>query len=132
MKTTKSSKQHYLRLNEEVLRPGDIILVTQSGKQSAAIRIAGRADVSHAMVYVEDRSVIDATPEGVQASNTQRLFLDLAHPVHVLRLKQAPSSTQLEQIMRNLRGKIGTRYSTPQALLTLVPARLQAGRQQFC
>ena len=132
MKSETNNNADYVRLNEQVLRPGDIILVTQSTKTSARIRLATMSDVSHAMVYVEDRSVIDARPGGVRSSNTQRLFLEAARPVHALRLRTAPTAAQLKVIERELRGKIGTRYSERQAALTLVPAKLAGDRQQFC
>lgn len=89
----------YVRLNEEALRPGDIILVTQSSTISATIRLMTWSDISHAMVYVEDRSVIDATFAGVQASNTQRLWFEADRPVHVLRLKTPPTAEQLQAII---------------------------------
>lgn len=86
MQNTPTHNADYVRLNEKALRPGDIILVTQSSLISASIRLMTWNDISHAMVYVEDRSVIDATFAGVQASNTQRLWFEADRPVHVLRL----------------------------------------------
>ena len=132
MQITPNPNTDYVRLNKEALRPGDIILVTQSATISASIRLMTWSDISHAMVYVEDRSVIDATFAGVQASNTQRLWFEADRPVHVLRLKTPPTSEQLQTIILDLRAKIGTRYSVPQVLATLVPAKISAGRRQFC
>jgi hypothetical protein len=132
MQNTPKPSTGYVRLNEELLRPGDIILVTQSSAISASIRLMTWSDISHAMVYVEDRSVIDATFAGVQASNTQRLWFESDRPVHVLRLKTSPTPDQLQAIILDLRAKIGTRYSVPQVLATLVPAKISAGRRQFC
>ena len=37
------------------------------------------------MIYVQDHSVIDATAEGVQARDTQRLFFEDECAIHVLR-----------------------------------------------
>lgn len=132
MQNTSKPSTDYVRLNEEALRLGDIILVTQSSIISASIRIMTWSDISHAMVYVEDRSVIDATFAGVQASNTQRLWFEADRPVHVLRLKTPPTAEQLQAIVLDLRAKIGTRYSVPQVLATLVPTKISAGRRQFC
>lgn len=132
MQNTPKPSTGYVRLNEEVLRPGDIILVTQSSAISASIRLMTGSDISHAMVYVEDRSVIDATFAGVQASNTQRLWFEADRPVHVLRLKTSPTPDQLQTIILDLRAKIGTRYSVSQVLATLVPGKISAGRRQFC
>src|SRR5690606_28294868 len=64
------------RLNATVLVPGDIILTTTTAAASRAIRVATRSDISHAMVYVQNCSVIDATGEGVHARNTQRIFFE--------------------------------------------------------
>ncbi|EQD44736.1 hypothetical protein B1B_13403, partial [mine drainage metagenome] len=71
------------RLNESALQIGDIVLTTSTAKVSKSIRRFTRSDVSHAMVYVETCSVIDATGEGVHARNTQRLFWDDQCAVHV-------------------------------------------------
>ena len=132
MQNTPKPSTDYVRLNEEALHPGDIILVTQSSAISASIRVMTWSDISHAMVYVEDRSVIDATFAGVQASNTQRLWFDADRPVYVLRLQTPPTAERLQAIILDLRAKIGTRYSVPQVLATLVPAKISAGRRQFC
>jgi hypothetical protein len=64
------------RLDDAVLKPGDIVLTTTTAAVSKAIRVATGSDISHAMVCVEDRSVIDATGEGVHARNTQRLIFE--------------------------------------------------------
>ena len=73
------------RLREEAIRIGDIILTTTTTSVSKAIRLATGSDISHAVVYVQHRSVIDATGEGVQARNTQRLFFEDECSIHVLR-----------------------------------------------
>jgi hypothetical protein len=44
------------RLNEASLKVGDIILTTTTATVSKAIRTATRSDISHAMIYVQDRS----------------------------------------------------------------------------
>lgn len=98
------------RLNDTVLNPGDIVLTTTKSAVSKAIRIATYSDISHAMVYVEDRSVIDATGEGVHARNTQRLFFDEESAVHVLRLRDGISDKQLIALISHLRGHVGTQY----------------------
>jgi hypothetical protein len=120
------------RLDEARLRPGDIILVTSSSKLSTAIRVATRSDVSHAMVYVEDRSVIDATDEGVQAGNTQRLFIEDSCPVYALRVRGGMSAAQLDAVRTYLRGHVGTRYSKKEAALTMLGGARRSSRQQFC
>ncbi|MBX9932727.1 MAG: hypothetical protein K2Y56_14485 [Methylobacterium sp.] len=119
-------------MNEALLRPGDIVLTTTKSAVSTAIRRATRSDISHAMVYVEDRSVIDATDEGVQARNTQRLMIEEACPVHVLRLRTGISAEQLAAVRTFLRGHIGTRYSKKEAVLAGLGGAQSWTRQQFC
>ena len=75
------------KLDEASLKVSDIILTTTTAAVSKAIRLATRSDISHAMVYVQDHSVIDATGEGVQARNTQRLFFEDDCFVYALRLR---------------------------------------------
>ena len=120
------------RLDDRRILPGDIILVTSSSKLSAVIRLATRSDISHAMVCVEARSVIDATGEGVQARNLQRLFLEEACPVHVLRLRDGLSPSQLDYLRNFLRSHIGTRYSNRQAAMSALGGARQWDRKQFC
>lgn len=126
------NKAEMKRLNEALLRPGDIILSTTTAAVSAAIRATTRSDISHAIVYVEDRSVIDATGEGVQARNTQRLFFEASCPVYILRVRDGISPQQLEGLRTYVRSAIGTRYSKREAVLAAFGGARQWSRQQFC
>jgi len=120
------------RLNDTVLQPGDVILTTTTAVISKTIKIATRSDISHAMVYAEDRSVIDATSEGVHSRNTQRLFIEDECSVHVLRLRDGISDTQLAAVLTFIRGHIGTQYSTAEAMLTVVGGAYEWTKKQFC
>jgi hypothetical protein len=120
------------RLNDAVLRPGDIVLTTTTAAVSKAIRVATGSDVSHAMLCVEDRSVIDATGEGVQARNTQRLFFEDECSIHVLRLRDGMSDAQLAAVRTYMRGHIGTQYSTKEAVLTVLGGAREWSKKQFC
>src|SRR3546814_3172772 len=84
------------------------------------------------MVYIEDRSVIDARPGGVRSANTQRLFFDADLPVYALRLRTPPSPAQLRTIEAELRSKIGARYSALEAVRAVLPGQRRASRKQFC
>ncbi|MEO2219452.1 YiiX/YebB-like N1pC/P60 family cysteine hydrolase [Chromobacterium vaccinii] len=133
MNTTAEAKQGGLkRLNDAVLVPGDIVLTTTTAAISKIIRVATHSDISHAMVYVEDRSVIDATGEGVHARNTQRLFFKEECSVHVLRLQAGISDTQLAAIRTYIRGHIGTQYSAKEAMLTVLGGTREWSKKQFC
>jgi hypothetical protein len=120
------------RLNDAMLRPGDIVLTTTTAAVSKAIRIATGSDVSHAMVCVEDRSVIDATGEGVQARSTQRLFFEDECSIHILRLRGGISDAQLVAVRTYLRGQVGTQYSAEEAMLTALGGARQWSKKQFC
>lgn len=120
------------RLNEKTLKVGDIILTTTAAAVSKAIRVATRSDISHAMVYVEDRSVIDATSEGVQARNTQRLLFEDDCKIYALRLRDGISTDQLRAVCMFVRSKIGTQYATKEAVRTVVGGAREWTRKQFC
>jgi hypothetical protein len=120
------------RLNDAMLRPGDIILTTTMAAVSKAIRVATGSDISHAMVCVEDRSVIDATGEGVQARNTQRLFFEDECSIHILRLRGGISHAQLAAVRTYLRGHIGTQYSVSEAIRTALGGARRWSKKQFC
>ena len=55
------------KLDDGGLRTGDIILTSGSNKMSKAVRRATNSAISHAMIYVQHSSVIDATAEGVHS-----------------------------------------------------------------
>ncbi len=120
------------RLRHTALQVGDIILTTSMAAVSKAIRVATRSDISHAMVYVEDRSVIDATGEGVQARNTQRLLFEDECSIHVLRLRAGFVDEQLGVVRTYLRSRIGTQYSTREAIQTALGGARRWSKKQFC
>ena len=64
------------RLNEKVLKRGDVILTTSDAKMSKWIRAITVSPISHAMLYVDHCSAIDARGDGVHSANTQRLFFE--------------------------------------------------------
>ncbi|MBI4995964.1 MAG: hypothetical protein HZC22_03515 [Rhodocyclales bacterium] len=121
------------RLNDSTLQVGDIILTTTTAKVSKTIRVATKSDVSHAMVYVEKHSVIDATTEGVQARNTQRLIFGDECAVHALRLRGGLSAADVQAICNFARGQVGTQYSAKEAVRTAMWGTPRTKtRKQFC
>lgn len=120
------------RLDETVLKVGDVVLTTATAAVSKAIQTATRSDISHAMVYVEDRSVIDATAEGVQARNTQRLFFEDGCAVHVLRQRGGLTGEQSRGIRSFVRSRVGTQYSTREAIRTVLGGAHGWTKKQFC
>ena len=108
------------RLQPLNLERGDIILTTTTASVSKAIRAGTKSDISHAMIYMQHCSVIDATSEGVQARNTQRMFFEDECTLHVFRLKAGLTSEQAEQICQFARQKVGSEYSIREAIRTVI------------
>src|ERR1019366_20085 len=120
------------RLNNELLKIGDIILSTTPARISKAVRVGTMSDISHAMMYVEDRSVIDATGEGVQSRNTQRILFEDHCPVYVLRPRDELSERQARDICDFVRAQVGSQYSTKEAMQTVLGGGRGWTRKQFC
>src|SRR5665647_1594993 len=108
------------RLNASVLQRGDVILTTSAELVSKAVRVGTKDDISHAMVYVQHSSVIDATNDGVHARNTQRLFFDDKCSLHVFRLKAGLSPEQAQAVCQFVRQRVGSEYSIKEAIRTVV------------
>ena len=119
-------------LQHEKLVVGDIILTTTGSPVSLAIRKATKADISHAMLYVAACSVIDATSEGVQARNTQRLLIEDNRAVHVMRLRGGLRPKESRTICDYVRGRVGTQYGTREALKTATGGDDTWSEKQFC
>ena len=119
-------------LINEKLEVGDIILTTSSSPISQAIRLATKGDISHAMLYVDACSVVDATLEGVQARNTQRILIDDDRAVHVLRLKKSLSTHDIIAVCDFVRARIGTQYSVKEAIRAGTGGSDTWSRKQFC
>ncbi|OIQ97589.1 hypothetical protein GALL_203480 [mine drainage metagenome] len=120
------------KLNESALQIGDIILTTTTDLSSKGIRKVTRSDISHALIYVESYSVIDAMPDGVHSRNTQRLFWEDKCAVHVLRLAEGLGETQSRRIVNYVRGRIGTQYSKVEAARSVLGGARSPSRRQFC
>jgi Permuted papain-like amidase enzyme, YaeF/YiiX, C92 family len=120
------------KLREASLKTGDIILTTTTHAVSKAIRTATKSDISHAMIYVQDHSVIDATAEGVQARNTQRLFFDDDCAIHVLRPRSDLPADQVRAVCNYVRAQVGAQYATMEAIHTAIGGVRRWTRKQFC
>src|SRR4051812_15021146 len=121
----------YKRLNEAALLPGDVILTTATCAVSKTVRVATRSDISHALIYAEDYSVIDATDEGVHSRNTQRLHFEEECSVYVLRLRARITANQLTSVLTFVRSHIGTEYSVREAVRTVVGSQRKWSTKQF-
>lgn len=119
-------------LRHERLKVGDIVLTTSGRPESLAVRLATKSDISHAMLYVDTCSVIDATLKGVHSRNTQRLLFDDHRAVHVLRLKEAVSFADVRAICEFVRQRIGTAYAKREVLRIPLGGSDVRSRKQFC
>lgn len=120
------------KINGSVLQAGDVVLTTSTERMSKAIRFATRSDISHAMVCVESHSVIDATTEGVQARNVQRLIFEDECSIYILRSREPLSVPQINDICNYVRQAVGTEYTKTEAALTRLGGRADFSRKQFC
>lgn len=115
-----------------VLQPGDIILSTQSSLTSRLIRRVTTSRFSHAMLYI-DRTIVHAVAEGVWTLNPERVNFE-PHEVEVYRLPNL-TPKQRTAICQAARAKVGSRYTTWEATLSVVLrlARVKAlGQSQYC
>jgi hypothetical protein len=120
------------KLKESALRVGDIILTTSPEKVSKAIRTGTKSDISHAMIYVQAHSVIDATGNGVHARNTQRLHYDDDLAIHVFRMGRGLGDEEALRIISYARAVVGSEYSIGEALQSVRKKRMAPTRKQFC
>jgi hypothetical protein len=120
------------KLQEASLKTGDIVLTTTTAAVSKAIRVATKSDISHAMIYVQDHSVIDATGKGVHARNTQRLFFEDDCSVHVLRPRSELRPDQIEAVCNYARAQVGAQYTIKEAVRTALRGDRRWTKKQFC
>jgi hypothetical protein len=120
------------RLNEKTLKRGDVILTTSDAKISKLIRATTISPISHAMLYVDHCSVIDATGDGVHSANTQRLFFEQHNAVFVLRLEGGLDSSTAIKICNYVRERIGSEYSTWEAGRAWQGLGKKGTPKQFC
>jgi len=126
-------KDQYL-LDDNKLKPCDIILTTTTQKVSKLIRIATGGEYSHAILYVGGHSCIDSTTNGVQAHNIQRMLFDSPEFCKVLRYKDSIEPKSIESIIDFARAKVGTAYSVPEAIQAGIKIKddIKERNRQFC
>lgn len=120
------------RLNEEVLKRGDVILTTSDAGISKFIRATTISPISHAMLYVDNCSIIDATGDGVHSANTQRLFFEQHNAVFALRLEGGLEPSTAIKICNYVRERIGSEYATLEAGRAWQGLGKKGTPKQFC
>lgn len=120
------------KINTAQLVKGDIILSTSPGKLSALIKDRTDSDISHAMIYVADGSVMDSTNEGVQARNIQKMFYEDECAIYAYRLKGDLSPADANKIINYVRAETGAPYTTLEAGRSILNPKTNGGKDQFC
>ncbi|MGJ8530110.1 YiiX/YebB-like N1pC/P60 family cysteine hydrolase [Maritalea sp.] len=120
------------RLNEKILKLGDVILTTSDAGISKLIRATTISPISHAMLYVGHCSVIDATGDGVHSANTQRLFFEQNNAVFALRLKEELDPSIAIKICNYVRERVGSEYATLEAGRAWQGLGSKGSSKQFC
>jgi hypothetical protein len=121
------------KLNDQRLQVGDIILTSSSNKVSKAVRRATNSEISHAMIYVQHSSVIDATADGVHSSNIQRIFFEDDSIVIALRPRSSLDDETVRKITDFARAATGTEYSKSEAIGVVARRMRRVGSgKQFC
>nr|WP_319390395.1 YiiX/YebB-like N1pC/P60 family cysteine hydrolase [uncultured Cohaesibacter sp.] len=120
------------RIKFQLLKPGDIILTASRSKTGKAIRVSTRGSVSHAMICVQQGSIIDSTSDGVQARNLQRELFEDDEEFFAFRLKEELPAHKVAQIVDFARSEIGTRYSKIEAARTVLGGSKPRDRREFC
>ncbi|MBY0284895.1 MAG: hypothetical protein K2W81_13165 [Sphingomonas sp.] len=120
------------RIRVDALRPGDIVLTARRTASGKGVRLSTAGTVSHAMICVQQGSIIDSTSDGVQARNVQREFFWPADQVHAFRLKEPLDEATLLRLVEYTRSQIGTRYSLREAARSVTGGARPRGKRQFC
>lgn len=120
------------KIDVSKLRKGDIILSTSTLPRSALIRAVTSSDISHAMLYVANSSVMDSTGEGVQARNIDKMLYDDSCAIYAYRpIEQLPEET-IELVIGYVRSQTGAPYSFPEAIASAIMSLGCGGKSQFC
>ena len=114
------------------LKPGDIILTASNTKLGKVIRAGSRGSVSHAILCVQYSSIIDSTAEGVQARNLQREMFEDDEQVFAFRMKEELPAHVIGKIVDFARSEVGARYSTAEAVRSVISGPKPRSRKEFC
>lgn len=120
------------RIDFSKLRKGDILLTTSVEKKSGVIRAFTRSDISHAMLYVANGSVMDSTGDGVHARNLQRQIYDDDCAIYAYRAKAAIDPETMDRIVAYVRSETGAPYATFEAMRSPLKWERKGGAAQFC
>lgn len=114
------------------LQPGDILLTTSQEARSWSVRTGTKSDISHAMLYVANSSVIDSTSDGVHARNLQKVFYEDDCAIYAFRPIKPLTVQQIRTIVRYARSVVGTKYAIVDAVRSVTKPKVSGGARQFC
>ncbi len=116
-------------LDMQKLMEGDVLLTSQKGLVSKAVRGFTRSDYSHAILYVGYASYIHSDSHGVHSGNIQRLIFENPTNVKVLR----PNNSSLaKNACMYARSQVGKEYSVREAIRAKSVAKDKLENKQFC
>ncbi|WP_250528633.1 YiiX/YebB-like N1pC/P60 family cysteine hydrolase [Caballeronia sp. ATUFL_F1_KS4A] len=120
------------KIDVSKLKKGDIILSTSTARESAVIRFFINSDISHAMLYVANSSVMDSTGEGVQARNIDKMFYDDSCAIYAYRPIMSIPDATLDLVVGYVRAETGAPYSVAEAIVSPIALYGRGGKNQFC
>lgn len=109
----------YLGLNIPKLRPGDIILVRGHGLIGWLVRKITRSKFAHAELYAGQGMIIESVNPFAYSKNVQREVFRSREHVIVRRSVEDPTDLELDEVVANARGLVGSRYSKLDAITTV-------------
>lgn len=116
-------------LDIDKIKEGDILLTSQKGLVSKAVRKFTNGEYSHAILCVGHGSYIHSDLQGVHSGNLQRLMFESPDNVKVLR----PNNQSLsEKASLYARSQIGKEYSINEAIRAKVNKKNSTVNKQFC
>lgn len=112
---------------------GDIILTTSNERVGKIVRIGTKSDISHAMLYVANGSVMDSTSDGVHSKNLQKIFYEDNCSIYALRLVDTLDDSLIEKVIAYVRARTGAPYSVKEAVISATDRKKEGGSEkQFC
>jgi len=121
-----------IAIDYRLLQPGDILLTTSQGVTSWSVRTSTKSDISHAMLYVANSSVIDSTSDGVHARNLQKIFYEDDCAIYALRPIKPLTVEEVRMITNYARSVVGTKYALREAMRSVTKPKGCGGVRQFC
>lgn len=121
-----------IRIDISKLKKGDIVLSTSTKFQSKVIRFFTNSDISHAMIYVANGSVMDSTGDGVHARNIDKMFYEDGCAIYAYRLKRGISDEEMKNVLDYVRSETGSPYTAIGAMTSVVLPKIKGGDKQYC